>query len=858
MTINTYTPGTVSASQWTATGGGALNDGSDGTYYTTNSTQINTLLTISNWSPTIIGSTSPTKVITGIQIQIRYRLVGGVTSPCKVTVWLENSNGARLPLALTFTSTSVVNNVSGIVYYAPSGRLWTETELNSIVLKIRAQTTLDGTTALDNIIVYDVKMYQVVNNLPTPSSVTLLPDIYTYAAPILTWTYSDTDGDAQYKYRVKVFNFATVSSTSYAGFDPDDSQYSSLAVYDSGEVISSNTSHQIGLLAGTSLPNVQYTAFVKVADINNVWGPWVKSSIVVNPYGAIAGFITCTPTVDNANNRVSLALQGGLNLLDDRTQFIASDHDWTTLSNCSVAAETSLVLAGGYNTIKQTATAAATMTAATSATYEVAPSTSYYAAAYVRTAVTARTVRIDVDWYTSAAAFISTSTLATGTDSTSYAQISGTATSPVNAALAVVKLVVVSPANTEIHYWGAPHFSPSNSQAVASTHACYGGLSPRRNKLSGDDSSFESALNWASFNGNATLARTNLGGGAALGSYVMQITCTSTASEAVAYSPLYTALAGQSYTVQARIKTAASVANANIGIAWYDINKRLLATTRASTPLGATTSYQTATHTATAPTGTAYASVLAIVDATTQTLYYDLIQFVLGAGVGVMHVGRQAFAGEHWINIERSEDSGATWTPIYGSRSMNSLEPSLYSFTNAAQTLTVIDYGARPNTATLYRASLGARNQSRYLAGSVYSTSPTTYTVAPTDPKAWFLKDVVTGTSLAVDIIGDTFDETVPEDQATYHPIGRSTTVVISDVIRSSTFPITFDFISSANLATFKTLRGYQRALLLQNSWTNQQWFIRFKEEVKYSTMNTNPARTLVECRVEVVDVPTF
>lgn len=83
----------------------------------------------------------------------------------------------------------------------------------------------------------------------------------------------------------------------------------------------------------------------------------------------------------------------------------------------------------------------------------VLPSTAYTVTAFTRTAVTARSARIDIVWYDSSGATISTTTGTASANTTSYASRTASATSPAGAAYASVQLVIVTPANGEVHYW---------------------------------------------------------------------------------------------------------------------------------------------------------------------------------------------------------------------------------------------------------------------------------------------------------------------------------------------------------------------------------------------------------------------
>ena len=120
----------------------------------------------------------------------------------------------------------------------------------------------------------------------------------TTPSPTVTWTYADPESDVQERFQVKVFNSAQYGAL---GFNPD----TFTADADSGVVFSSATSYTLtALLSNTTT----YRAYVKVADVGSSgrFGAWAFSSFTSSYTGPNPP--TFTSTVDNVNNRVSLAL----------------------------------------------------------------------------------------------------------------------------------------------------------------------------------------------------------------------------------------------------------------------------------------------------------------------------------------------------------------------------------------------------------------------------------------------------------------------------------------------------------------------------------------------------------------------
>jgi hypothetical protein len=90
---------------------------------------------------------------------------------------------------------------------------------------------------------------------------------------------------------------------------------------------------------------------------------------------------------------------------------------------------------------------------ASSGYYPVLPSTQYTYLANFIAGATARSCAVQINWYTSAGALISSSWSPDSTDSTSaWIQIAVTATSPSTAAYAGVEAIVIGASSSELHY----------------------------------------------------------------------------------------------------------------------------------------------------------------------------------------------------------------------------------------------------------------------------------------------------------------------------------------------------------------------------------------------------------------------
>lgn len=184
-----------------------------------------------------------------------------------------------------------------------------------------------------------------------------------------------------------------------------------------------------------------------------------------------AGANTCSLTLDNRDGRftpgggsspyypnvkIGRPVRVSVNLCTtgDNGTFEANATSWTG-TNVTVARTTAQAHSGTAS-LSVTATTAANMSAESSAAgtaaFPVASSTVYRASAWVRTAVTGRTTDVRINWYDSGGGLISTSDSANITDSTTWQQLTLTATSPATAAYGRIQVVWVSPAAGEVHY----------------------------------------------------------------------------------------------------------------------------------------------------------------------------------------------------------------------------------------------------------------------------------------------------------------------------------------------------------------------------------------------------------------------
>lgn len=324
----------------------------------------------------------------------------------------------------------------------------------------------------------------------TAPTVTVTAPSGTYtqsSTPTVTWTYSDAEGDSQQTYQVKVESGAYGSSPG-----------SGTAVYDSTELAGTATRS----LVLPSLTNTTtYRVFVRSSQSGSQYSAWAFSTFTLSLDTPAQP--TLTATADNANARVSLAVQGRDNLLESNTASIETDATgWAVDTNCTLARSTTDAV-NGTASLQLTSAAAGAMRARTTTRYAITVGQTYTAVASFKTAVSARSVRVLIRWYTAivAGSLVSTTTGASVTDGTGgYTLASATAAAPATATHAEVVLeVLATAAASEVHRADAIDIGPGSS-----TVWTRGGLAGVATALI--EYSDDAGTTWATVRGASALA----------------------------------------------------------------------------------------------------------------------------------------------------------------------------------------------------------------------------------------------------------------------------------------------------------------------------------------------------------------
>jgi hypothetical protein len=375
-------------------------------------------------------------------VELRFASTGDVKSKNAITQQRSTSSGPPATVSSAWLATDASNNE------------WDQNALDTLGLRL-----YDGSTNVAaRIAVHELYADVDVNNQPTVAAPTVTGNT-TSSRPAVAWVFSDTEGDAQTAWQLKIFSAAQYGA---AGFSAD----TSVSSYDSGVVLNAAATYTIN----KDLINaVTYQAYIRAAqDFNGQ--KWYSAWAVSSPFTMAFEPVpqpTLTVTSDNTVPRIrnQLSVVTNLNLLtSDDASFEAGVGSWTATTNCAVVASATFALKGAQS-LRMTATAGADMVAGTGF-YPAAPNQAYTFLANFRTAVTARSVRVEVQWFDGAGVQIG-ATINGGnvTDSSANfnTQATLTATSPAGTTQMKLFARVLAAAASEVHYVDAVSFSTSAS-----------------------------------------------------------------------------------------------------------------------------------------------------------------------------------------------------------------------------------------------------------------------------------------------------------------------------------------------------------------------------------------------------------
>jgi hypothetical protein len=554
----------------------------------------------------------------------------------------------------------------------------------------------------DDTRVYEVYLDLLYNAAPVVAITGPASPVLLTQQPTVTWSYSDSEGDAQERYRVKVLK------TPYGNPDAPPASY---VLYDSGEVVSSAASHRLV----SALPNGVAYFYVKAADAgsNGRYGAWALATITiqVDPPGIPA----VVATADNPNQRIALLLNGTDNLLramgsnfGDTTRLDVDG--WVAVTNCAVAQAGTVV---AKRALRMRSTAGGTMTARTGMGdplvrgYPVAALRPIAVGALVQAAASARRVRAYIEQYNSAARLLST------TFGTVVLDVVGRWTARPTVSLTTAATCAFVKVGVEVQSTGAAnedHYVTEVSLRYGTrTLWTRGGLVGGDNLLALEASSFETGTGrWQPLGGTVTLSQQTPASYPG-GDGIRALGVSNSVARAFT-SPLSPAVTGvtvgRRYSSMARSRTAGTVRLVQAGMQWLKSRGLLildtLSRTAVETASALATTYVEDIATAPALSASVSALVKFLLVGAAERHDVDAVSLAWGWSDRYLHplVPRQR------VEVQRSVDGGTTWQAV--PRLFDAAGVELVSLDGVQldedQRITAYDYEAPRETSLVYRA----------------------------------------------------------------------------------------------------------------------------------------------------------
>lgn len=259
---------TVSSVSWTRVGGAAsnhatLNDDLDSTYLEEQGATATTTL---DFGTVAIPSLAQIRAVTA---RIRAVLpAAGAAQTFGWTVSVPSDTGGYVNHSqdtVSLNGSEAISTYVGLARTSGPVSAWSQALLDGIRLTVTCSPYVSTNKAR----VHEAYIDVLYNEAPVATQTSGASQAT--SQPVVTWTYSDPEGDLQERYWVKVFSVAVAGA---AGFNPE----TSAALWDSGSV-SSNT---LSVTASPTGNLASVVAFVKVADVgsNGRFGAWTAGTTI--------------------------------------------------------------------------------------------------------------------------------------------------------------------------------------------------------------------------------------------------------------------------------------------------------------------------------------------------------------------------------------------------------------------------------------------------------------------------------------------------------------------------------------------------------------------------------------------------
>lgn len=288
---------------------------------------------------------------------------------------------------------------------------------------------------------------------------------------------------------------------------------------------------------------------------------------------------------------------------------------------------------------------------------------------------------------------------------------------------------------------------------------------------------------------------------------------------------------GQTYTFRMSARAAATARTFAVTMLQYVDATTSTATSQTSNVLtDAVGSWTTGSVSFTIPAGINYIELnlnIAATPAASELHYIDQMQWALGtAGQTPWVPGGFLQSGTYFALIERSLDSGATWSKIRSANGTTTAVPSgVTSSTPGA--VTVYDYEVPLNISTVqYRVRFVGIPYGA--SASAAGSNSTTQNVGALTSQDWYIKSTANPlTVVALLRVVDSHKIKIQGQQGVYYALGRRKPIVIVDVISGDDGEVSFDLLSQAEYNALHTVLIEPYTLLLQSPFNGDQWYIR-------------------------------
>lgn len=285
-------------------------------------------------------------------------------------------------------STEIFNSVTSLpkgqtlsIVFGPTK--WVNATTYNWSVRTRDTQGLDGVYATDATV--------TANTLPVVD--VLLPSgtVTTTSRPVLTWSFSDAENDAQEAYEAKVFSAAQYGAV---GFDPT----TSASTWSSGTVLSAPARD---VQVSTDLANLgQYRGYVRSRQVGNIWSDWAFEgfTIALDPPASPAVVVA----LESSSARSKIAIQGRDNNLSasmSTFEGASGAGGWVASTNSNAPAVSTAQQSAGTQSLSFTATANGAISRIRPVlSVPVAPNTPFTARGDMRAGTAARDAQIVIEY----------------------------------------------------------------------------------------------------------------------------------------------------------------------------------------------------------------------------------------------------------------------------------------------------------------------------------------------------------------------------------------------------------------------------------------------------------------------------